>query len=462
MKGYQLRITLRELPTTWRRVVVPQGITFRTLHYVIQFAMGWHDAHLHEFWSDDDPTVYTDNSDAIEEYQYYSKQPGSPGHEYVQRILESPMQSSAEVKIDAVLQRSRHLTYVYDLGDNWEHDVVLEEAVELTEPFPVCIGAGGACPPEDVGGPYGFMDFLEAWHDPNHEEHESAVAWGRMQGFTNSFDLDRANQTLRWKLPLGGSKVEEYAREVTELVFPAAVRMAFKARIPGEALLETHKLRYFLDFLRVVKERGPLKATAKGNLPAKLVMELYQRGFNYLDAIPYDRVRKEDDAWFLRELHEQARLAGFVFRRKGQIGLTKRGVAILEAPREEAYLSLWRAFLHQYLLDYVDGYAPLHPFYIGKIMQLLHRFGSEERDSSFYSDQLAQAYPHLLEDDIERYGSEERARKGFSSSVYHRIISRCLAEFGLVEVKTIQGSEPWEETYLVRKTELMDAVIAVW
>ena len=64
--------------------------------------------------------------------------------------------------------------------------------------------------------------------------------------------------------------------------------------------------------------------------------------------------------------------------------------------------------------------------------------------------------------DIDRYGSEERARKGFSSSVYHRIISRCLAEFGLVEVKTIQGSEPWEETYLVRKTELMDAVIAVW
>ena len=67
MKGYQLRITLRELPTTWRRVVVPQGITFRTLHYVIQFAMGWQDAHLHEFWSGDDPTVYTDNSDAIEE-----------------------------------------------------------------------------------------------------------------------------------------------------------------------------------------------------------------------------------------------------------------------------------------------------------------------------------------------------------------------------------------------------------
>ena len=70
---------------------------------------------------------------------------------------------------------------------------------------------------------------------------------------------------------------------------------------------------------------------------------------------------------------------------------------------------MWRSFLHQYLLDYYDGYAPLHPFYIGKIMQLLHRFGSEERDSSFYSDHLAQAYPHLLEDDLERFGPEERA-----------------------------------------------------
>jgi hypothetical protein len=41
MKGYQLLIKLKELPTVWRQVLVPAGITFRALHYVIQYAMGW-------------------------------------------------------------------------------------------------------------------------------------------------------------------------------------------------------------------------------------------------------------------------------------------------------------------------------------------------------------------------------------------------------------------------------------
>lgn len=75
MEGYQLRIALKDIPAVWRRVLVPAGITFRTLHRVIQFAMGWQDCHLHDFSSDDDPTVCTDNSEAIEEYEYYLKNP---------------------------------------------------------------------------------------------------------------------------------------------------------------------------------------------------------------------------------------------------------------------------------------------------------------------------------------------------------------------------------------------------
>ncbi|MGL4337726.1 MAG: plasmid pRiA4b ORF-3 family protein, partial [Turicibacter sp.] len=49
MKAYQLKITLQELETVWRRVVVPEGITFKALHDVIQYAMGWTDSHLYQF-----------------------------------------------------------------------------------------------------------------------------------------------------------------------------------------------------------------------------------------------------------------------------------------------------------------------------------------------------------------------------------------------------------------------------
>jgi hypothetical protein len=35
-----------------------------------------------------------------------------------------------------------------------------------------------ACPPEDVGGVYGFAQYLEAIADPSHERHKELLAWG--------------------------------------------------------------------------------------------------------------------------------------------------------------------------------------------------------------------------------------------------------------------------------------------
>lgn len=124
MKGYQLLIKLKELPTVWRQVLVPAGITFRALHYVIQYAMGWQDNHLHEFSSDDDPTVYTDNPEADNNYSHV------------------PLASSSAVKIDAILEHTGKLTYVYDLGDHWEHEIALEEVVDLEHSYPLCVGGG--------------------------------------------------------------------------------------------------------------------------------------------------------------------------------------------------------------------------------------------------------------------------------------------------------------------------------
>ena len=58
--------------------------------------------------------------------------------------------------------------YTYDYGDNWRHDVIVEE-VRDGDPdreYPAFVDGSRRCPPEDVGGPDGFMDFLEAVLDP--------------------------------------------------------------------------------------------------------------------------------------------------------------------------------------------------------------------------------------------------------------------------------------------------------
>ena len=39
------------------------------------------------------------------------------------------------------------------------------------------LAAKGRCPPEDVGGPWGYAEYLEAMADPKHERHAEMVEW---------------------------------------------------------------------------------------------------------------------------------------------------------------------------------------------------------------------------------------------------------------------------------------------
>jgi Plasmid pRiA4b ORF-3-like protein len=39
------------------------------------------------------------------------------------------------------------------------------------------IEASGRCPPEDVGGPWGYGEMLEALEDPGHERHAETLEW---------------------------------------------------------------------------------------------------------------------------------------------------------------------------------------------------------------------------------------------------------------------------------------------
>ena len=48
---------------------------------------------------------------------------------------------------------------------------------ELDVVYPRLIEASGRCPPEDVGGPWGYGEMLEALEDPGHERHAETLEW---------------------------------------------------------------------------------------------------------------------------------------------------------------------------------------------------------------------------------------------------------------------------------------------
>ena len=178
---YQLKIQLRAVrPPVWRRVLVPGEVTLAELHEIIQTAMGWTNSHLHEF--DIDGVGY-----------------GVPDPEW--GLPETLDESSA--RLFRVAQQGSRFRYVYDFGDDWQHDVTVEKvhAPEQGTRYPCCVAGRRACPPEDVGGPWGYEDFLAALADPTHDEHAHWMEWAGGGFDAGDFDVAATDHRLgrsRW------------------------------------------------------------------------------------------------------------------------------------------------------------------------------------------------------------------------------------------------------------------------
>jgi len=175
---YQLRIELLDLePAIWRQVLVPASIRLHKLHVVLLWTMGWAGGHLHEF---------------IIGHDHY----GEPDPHYDTPPL---IQRDDRATLAAALGGRKAFTYLYDYGDGWEHRVTVEKilARDPAMKSPQCLDGANACPPEDVGGPPGYVEFLEAISDPKHDEHDALLEWCGGSFDATAFRLEDINVRLR-------------------------------------------------------------------------------------------------------------------------------------------------------------------------------------------------------------------------------------------------------------------------
>jgi hypothetical protein len=176
---YELKITLLEIePPIWRRIQVPSTILLCCVHDALQAVMGWTDSHLHQFekdgkyWGVPDPDAFEDDFEIIDE---------------------------SRVALDKIFKAEGDcVVYLYDLGDKWRHEILLEKILPLDAGSnrPVCLAGGRRCPPEDVGGPSGYQEFLEVIFEPGHEEFEHYRAWAGNPVHAEEFDLKAVNEIL--------------------------------------------------------------------------------------------------------------------------------------------------------------------------------------------------------------------------------------------------------------------------
>ena len=141
-------------PAVWRRLVMPDTLTFWELHFALQLAFGWENAHLFEF---------STGRGSINEF-LTGTPPVQPGEaDYMPEWWRDPRQ----VAVSEILRAPKDtISYVYDMGDYWQHQLVVEKSDSLadtTAPPPVRCPAGRrAGPPENIGGPPGYEMLLDA------------------------------------------------------------------------------------------------------------------------------------------------------------------------------------------------------------------------------------------------------------------------------------------------------------
>ena len=162
---FKIKIAGLTKPPVWRRLQVPQNITFDRFHMMIQVAFGWENDHLYKF--SDVPYGSPFEISMPSEFEDF----GMGGlHEW---------HDSGKMKLsDYFSEEKRHLVYLYDFGDDWVHEIVLEEINDEEPSSAVCLQGKGACPPEDVGGPMGYENLKRAFReDPGGEEATMYAEW---------------------------------------------------------------------------------------------------------------------------------------------------------------------------------------------------------------------------------------------------------------------------------------------
>ncbi|MCR2806256.1 plasmid pRiA4b ORF-3 family protein [Paenibacillus soyae] len=182
MMIYVCRIELDEItPKIWREFRFHPELTFHQLHHLIQEVMGWGDYHLYEF-------------------QVNKKSIGVPDPEMqpFERGTSKELDARKEIVQKHVSMEGANFSYLYDFGDGWEHTITLKSIdMEQSDPVPVCLDGARACPPEDVGGVWGYQHLLEVLGTPDHPEREEMLEWAGEEFDPEHFSVQDTNVLLR-------------------------------------------------------------------------------------------------------------------------------------------------------------------------------------------------------------------------------------------------------------------------
>lgn len=188
---YTLKISLKNTsPPVWRRIVLEGDLTLDEVHDVIQECFDWNDSHMHEFSLG---PAYSGGPVYVPSDQMAVRGLG--------RREATPEESITLAEVLPSVGDS--MTYLYDFGDDWIHEVRVETITEDDAATPThrCITGRGMSPHEDSGGPWGWADLVAVANDPEADDPDDIREWlGLAEGERidpKAFDVDALDARLR-------------------------------------------------------------------------------------------------------------------------------------------------------------------------------------------------------------------------------------------------------------------------
>lgn len=154
---YQLKISIDTItPPIWRVIQIPGSYSLNKLHHIIQITFGWTNSHLYMFGDYEhkigDPILWEDS--------------------------ETETLWDKKVKLKDVLHEVGDiLKYEYDMGDGWEHTIILEKIDAGLPKTPKCIDGRRAAPPEDCGGVHGYQELIHHLLYPEKDGYIELLEW---------------------------------------------------------------------------------------------------------------------------------------------------------------------------------------------------------------------------------------------------------------------------------------------
>jgi len=217
-----------------------------------------------------------------------------------------------------------------------------------------------------------------------------------------------------------------------------------------------NQIRYLIG---LIDARGEIKLTNRGNLPVKVVGDIYSQGFlkDELIEIGLNKLYKETDSMSIHLARILVEISGLAKKRSGKLSLTASAKKYL-ADDSELLLLILQTYMVKFNWAYFDGYEEnsIGQLGCGFSLILLSKYGDIKRPVTFYAEKYFKAFPQLMAAIVPSYGTKER----YAANCYSlRTFEIFLHYFGLISIEN-QG-KIFDKKIYITKTSLFDKLIRI-